>query len=316
VKLVPTVLVVASALINVSIAQAAPTLINAGLNGYSGTLDCRYRTNGQCDWASTNPTGYDMLGTTTLTSTSAASQVVDPLRGTASSSANLSASSYLPELHAVASSNGAYSPSLGNANPAIYTGEWSSIADANIWGVQAYQYDGLTPFDLTVTATLDSIFSASGQNGKIGHSGFHVSIFDAAGYSFTYDGLDIDTCPIRGATARQCAGGPQVYAHNFAGLYDTGSVSVTLHHTVNTGDRFYVGAFLDASVCCGETADSSHTLQMAFNDFSQLSSFAVAGVVAPAAAVPEPTSILLMATGIGGLIAARRRRRPMASSLA
>ncbi len=303
-----TTFLLAPVLLGAALAQATPTLTNAGIDGYSGTVDCRFDRSGRCRWTGTLPSGYSMDGSVVRTPTSATTLVVDPLRGTASSAGYMNATSYLPELHAYASSNGAYSPALGNSDPSRYTGVWSAFADANIWGVQGYQYDGAEPFDLTVTATLDSIFSADGQGGLVGHSAFRIGIFDANGYRF--GGGSGDLCPLY-ATTSGCSGATPAFEVGTGILYDTGSTSVTITHRVNTGDRFYVGATLDADVCCGQTVDSSHTLQMAFNDFTQLSSIPVAGV---AAAVPEPGSALSLTTGLAIMaFAARRGRRRKAA---
>jgi hypothetical protein len=298
------ILLLAPALLGAALAHATPTLINAGINGFSGTVDCRVRTTGTCTWNGALPSGYSMDGSVARTPTSATTLVVDPLRGTASSAGYMNATSYLPELHAYASSNSAYSPSLGNSDPSRYTGVWSAFADANIWGVQGYQYNGVDPFELTVTAKLDSIFSADGKNGRIGHSGFRIGIFDANGYLFDYG--DDDMCPLF-TDVGGCIGTKPAFDVGAATLYDTGSMSVTISHRVNSGDRFYVGATLDANVCCGQAVDSSHTLQMAFNDFRQLSSIPVAGVAA--AAVPEPGSALSMVTGLGIMALCVKRRR-------
>lgn len=297
----------APVLLGAALAQATPTLTNAGINGSSGTLDCRFRIDGTCA-AKGSLTGYSMDGSLVRTPTSATTLVVDPLRGTASSAGYMNATSYLPELHAYASSNPTYSPILGNADPTRYTGIWSAIADANIWGVQGYQYDGADPFNLTVTANLDSFFSVDGKGGTIGHSIFRIGIFGASGYQFTYGGLD--TCPLF-PEAFGCAAVTPAFAVGYGALYDTGSSSVTISHTVNPGDRFYVGAFLDADVCCGQRVDSSHTLQMQFNSFVNLSSIPVAGVPT-AVAVPESSSALSMVTGLGIMalsVGSRRRRK-------
>lgn len=285
-------------------AQATPAFTNAGLDGYSGTLDCRYLITGGCNGAAGTSSGYNMLGTRSYTPSSATSALTDPLRGTASTAAYASATTYLPELHAYASSNGNYAPALGNANPALYTGAWSAFADANAWGVQGYQYDGATPFDLTVSITLDSIFSAALTPTRLGHSSFQVAIFGTDNFSFTRDGY----CPTLLSSAIFCPG-ITTFARADNILYDTGSVSATLHYLVAPGARFYVGAFLDANVCCGQTVDSSHTLTMAFNDPTQLSSIAVAGVL-PVAEVDEPPGLPLVLLGTAVLVLWMRRWPP------
>ena len=76
----------------------------------------------------------------------------------------------------------------------------------------------------------------------------------------------------------------------------------------NTGKEFFVSAFLDASVCCGQTVDSSHTLELQFNDASSLISRAVPNIVT---AAPEPSMIALMAIGVMLLAFSwQRSRRP------
>lgn len=290
---------------------AAPIATTVGVGAATGTLDCARTTDGNCVWKSTSPTGYDSEGRLTSTPLSGASSVTDA-RGTASAWGEANFSTYLPSLHAYARSNGAYTSDFSSlagtrSGPAAtYTGAGSSVADANVWAVQGYQYTGASPFELTVTAVLDSEFSADGNNGKIGHSGFRVSIFDARGYVFDPNegivGYSPSLCPFFNSPSRFCPGGPTVFAHASDTLYDTGSISVTVSYTFNPGDKFFVGAFLDASVCCGLTADSAHTLNLAFNDFTQLESIPVPGVV------PEPGSVVAFTTGL--LLLAGRRRKP------
>ena len=226
-------------------------------------------------------------------------------------------SSYLPTLHAYASSNGSWAPDFSSLAgtvyragppPIYYTGQGAAIADANVFAVQGYQYIGAAPFTLTVTATLSSSFSGSGEQGEIGHSGFSLSIFDPEGYVFNSDYYAstalLTVCPILGNVSNYCkANGPTVYDNARDFLYDSGTLTKTVSHIINPGDKFFVGAFLDASVCCGITADSSHTLDLAFNDFSQLVSIDVPGVV------PEPEALLLFLTGLALLVRSNGRSR-------
>lgn len=272
-------------------ANATPTLTNVGANGSAGTVDCQIRlSNGRCDWHPLTPgQSFDRTGTASINASGASFNVIDPARGSASSSAAMSATSYLPELHAYAKTNAGYAPVRVNTNPTRWSDEWHGAADATIVGVQGYRYEGAGAFDLVITATLDSIFSVDGQLGNIGHSQMQVTIFDGTGYVFEYD--DYSGCPV---FDRMCAAGTSTTTTTLdtagAILYNTGSATVMLHHIVMPGDIFYVGGTLDASVCCGGIVDSSHTLKMAFNDASQLSAVAVAGV----ASIPEPATLLLL----------------------
>lgn len=295
-------------------AFAAPIPATVGVMTSAGTLDCAKTSDGGCSWRSADPSGYDTKGSTTrnlLSSTSSASDA----RGTATSSGQANLQTYLPTLHAYASSNGSWTPDFSalagtidrvGPPPVYFTGAGAAIADANVWVVQGYQYIGASPFALSVTATLDSIFSGSGEQGKVGHSGFSLSIFDTAGYVFNADYYAptalLTTCPIMGNANNFCrTHGAAVFDNARGSLYDTGSLSKTVSHIFNPGDKFFVGAFLDASVCCGKTVDSSHTLSLAFNDFSQLASIDVPGVV------PEPKTLLLLLTGLAAMLLLNRR---------
>lgn len=292
-------------------ANPAPTSV--GVVTSAGTVDCAKTNDGRCLWRSGTASGYNTIGSTTYGPLNGSSSATDG-RGTAVSWGQADMTSYLPSLHAYASSNGSWAPDFSalagmvikaGPPPVYYTGEGAAVADANVWAAQGYQYMGATPFALSVTATLNSIFSASGELGKVGHSTFILSIFSAEGYVFdqNYWGPNAlkTFCPIIGNLSGVCpAGGQTIYDTTKGALYDSGELTQTVMHIVNPGEKFFIGAFMDASVCCGKTVDSSHSLHLKFNDFSQLDSIDVPGVV------PEPRTLLLLLTGLA-LMALRVR---------
>lgn len=299
-KLLPALLMAAGAILLIPLASATPTLQTFGVSGVTGVFNCPWNAaRTQCGWSEFTP----YTGATVHTPTSVTSLASDA-RGTARVSGEISTTSYLPTLHAYAYSN----PSATGTPGKPYGG--SSIADANIWSVQGDTYTGATDFLLTVTATLDSVFSRPDQDAQGNHSGFRVSIFDSEGYAFNYSGVDnsfgTELCPILAAQPRprECARMPTVYDAKNAILTDTGTVTSTLSYLLTPGKKFYVGAFLDASACCGVTVDSSHTLNMQFNDASQLDNFVIPGALV---AVPEPASLPVMLLGLGLLAGLRRR---------
>lgn len=298
-KRLPGFLLAVFALFIAAPALATPTLTTFGVNASTAVFDCPWNAaHTACDWSQFQ--SYD--GATTHTATSVSSIAHDQ-RGTAAASGEISAASYLPTLHAYASSNPNYGGPAG-----------SSIADANIWGVQGYKYVGDTPFLLTITATLDSIFSRPNSDNLGIHSSFSVSLFDAAGYSFGYGDANTELrnapelCPIfyTAPFGHYCGGMPTVYARS-AGRANTlqasGTVTGTIEYLLQPGKEFFVGAALDASVCCGATVDSSHSLNLQFNDATLLVSRTVPGVA------PEPGSAYLVAVALFGLLGARRVRR-------
>ena len=301
-KLLSSLLLSVCSLLLFSHVSAAPTLQAFGVNGSTAVFDCAWnQAHTACPW-----TGFTNYTGTTNASATSVTSVDKDVRGEARVSGEISATSYLPTLHAFARSNPLSSGALGTP----YGG--SARADANVWGVQGYKYVGDTPFLLTVSATLDSIFSRPDSDRQGNHSGFNVSIFDVSGYAFAYNSLDAEyspeVCPLFLAAPAHgyCAGMPTVYAFDRQILRDSGTVNSTISYLLTPGKEFYVGAFLDASVCCGAMVDSSHTLQLQFNDASLLDSRLVPGLVA---AVPEPNSILLMAMGLAVFFWSRRARR-------
>lgn len=283
--------------------SATPTSSTFGVSGVTAVFNCPWNR----DHTACNSSEFSHYNGTTVHTPTQATSIASDARGTARASGEISASTFLPRLRAFASSSPAATGSPGTP----YGG--SSRADANVWGVQGYTYTGSTPFVLTLTATLDSVFSRPDVDRQSNHSGVWFSLFDTAGYAFAYSLLDPATtsselCPVIGWSpdflGLQCGGTPAVYATGSAMLSDTGTVSATLAYMLSPGQSFFVGAFLDASACCGVTVDSSHTLEMRFNDASQLSSFAV-----PGARVPEPGTLLGVLLGLALLLACRRTRQ-------
>lgn len=278
-------------------ASATPSLNTFGANGSTAVFDCPWNaSHTSCDFSQL--TSYN--GVTSVSATGIGS-VAQDIRGTAAVSAEIGTDSWLPVLHAYASSN----PDYAGTGP--YGG--SARADANVWGVQGYRYVGDTPFLLTVTATLDSVFSRPDSDSQGNHSAFFLSLFDTAGYAFGYAPPDVfqtELCPIVYIPGRYgCEAVPAVYDHANRMLHDSGTISATIAYLLQPGQSFYVGAFLDASVCCGATVDSSHTLRLAFNDASLLVNAPVAGALA----VPEPSTLPLTALAAAVLLGMRLRRR-------
>ena len=297
-KCFASILIAAGVVLVLPAASATPSLQSFAANGSTAVFNCPWNSaHTTCNWSQ-----FQSYNGATISAASISS-VTEDARGKAAVSAEISATSYLPSLHAYAYSN----PAATGAPGAPYGG--ASRADANVWGVQGYRYTGDTAFLLTMTATLDSIFANTAQSARNGnHSGFRVSIFDTAGYAFAYSDVNNQSdemCPImQAAPLRFCTAMPQVYAFGSKTLQDTGSISTTLSYLLQPGQAFYVGAFLDASVCCGATVDSSHTLNLLFNDANNLDSVAVPGAFVD---VPEPASLPLTALGVALLFGLRRR---------
>lgn len=301
-KILTGLCLIASAFSLSPVASATPTLQSFGVSGVTGVYNCPYNSTGtECNWSE-----FTYAWGTTVHTPTSASSIASDARGMASVSGEISPTSYLPTLHAYAYSNPAFAGTPGLP----YGG--SSRADANVWGVQGYTYTGTTPFLLTLTATLDAVFSSPDRDLLDNHSGFRVSLFDTAGYAWAYSVTDpgadgSEGCPILSptSTAPECADMPEVYAFDHQELTDTGTISATLSYLLMPGQSFFVGAFLDASVCCGETVDSRNTLEMVFNDASMLTSYAVPGALVP---VPEPATLPAALLGLVLLLGLRRAR--------
>lgn len=118
----------AAAVLTVPVASATPSLQTFGTSGVTGVFDCPWnQAHTACSWEQ-----FDYYkGTAIHTPTSVYSSFQDA-RGTATVSGEISATSYLPTLHAYAYSNPAATGTPGTP----YCG--SSKADATVWGVQGY----------------------------------------------------------------------------------------------------------------------------------------------------------------------------------
>ncbi|MDN4052804.1 PEP-CTERM sorting domain-containing protein [Massilia sp. YIM B02763] len=279
-------------------AAATPTLTSLAVNADTSLTDCTWTADRtRCAWTS----GNMAVGAKSFSAAGVSSAASGPA-GYAAASGEIDRASWLPALHAYTRSDGNYA----SAGP--YGG--SGRADANVWAAQGYRYVGAAPFLLTITATLDSVFSQPDRDRLGIHSSFQLSLFDTAGYRFGYGSLN-DTslpelCPILpSASAPGCEHAPAIFAHDGDMLHDTGAITATISYLLQPGQEFYVGAFLDANACCGATVDSSHTLRLAFNDYSLLESRAVDGAIT----VPEPGSLALFALAAGALVHVRRRLR-------
>ncbi|WBS05296.1 PEPxxWA-CTERM sorting domain-containing protein [Pseudoduganella sp. SL102] len=273
-------------------AHAVLTQTSFAADSFTFTANCAYDASGT---ACGDRSDFHE-GTRAHWSTGASASIEDA-RGSAWTRAEADTGSYLPVLKAYASSNPAYE----SAGP--YGG--TSTVDGTIWGVQGYRYTGSTPFNLTLTATLDSQFSGGAGGGTQNHSMMAISLFDTANYVFDYDqaAATFSGCPMIATVPRWgCATLPDILARDQQFLYDTGTLTVSLSTILMPGQSFYVGAMLDANVCCGGTVDSSHTLRMQFNDATLLESF-------PVTVVPEPHTWAMMLGGLALLGASLRRQR-------
>lgn len=275
-------------------ARATPTQTRFGAYADTAVFNCPWNAaHTACDWSQLN--GYNGVRTVTATG---ASSVAQDARGTAAASGEIDRASYLPALHAYAGTDPAYDSGGTHGG--------SARADANIWAVQGYRYVGATPFLLTITATLDSTFSRPDSDAQGNHSAFYLSLFDTEGYRFGYNSELATSCPIIYIPGRRgCEGAPIVHAWANQELHDSGTIDATISYLLQPGKDFYVGAFLDASVCCGATVDSSHTLRLAFNDATLLVDRAVEGAID----VPEPGTAPLALLAGAVLLGVRRRRR-------
>ncbi len=293
-------LAAAGAVLVLPAANATPTLQTFGINAVTEVSNCAWNAaHTQCDWIAS---GVNI--TTPIRSATSASSSASDARGSAWVSGEISATSYLPSLHAYASSN----PDAAGVPGAPYGS--TAAAYGGIWGVQSYVYTGDAPFLLTLTATLDSIFSRPDQDQQHNYASFRVSLFDSAGYAFGYSNnvVSDEVCPLWMAAPYNgyCTGMPTVFDFDEPFLSGSGTISTTLSHMLAPGQKFYVGAYLEAAVCCGVTVDASHSLNMVFNDASQLENFAVPGALV---VVPEPASLPIALLGLGLLAGLRRGAR-------
>ncbi len=203
--------------------------------------------------------------------------------GSASGSVSLSGVIGAPVLHASAS------------------GEIGKRANTNSVAVQSYTYTGAT----TTTRTF---------GGTLTYSQLVTGAYpDDAGVFATIDAFHLSTATIDVGDTQDSnfytllnggyPGYTDVAATSFLDTVSTtagtGSFGVTV--TLNPGETIWVQVLLQTPAANGSFIDASHTLVTGWSDASDLHPGALA--------VPEPSSLQLLALGLVGLALVRRLRR-------
>lgn len=265
------------------------------------TYPCRKTYSGDCRFAIDQGNVTSDMGTKRQYGGPGVYDTLTHPNGSAYASAQFQQDLLLPELKAYALDLG-HSPVLPNIDPTRYTGATGTMVDANVFTVSRYKYNGLYPDAIRFSTRFSSIFSSVGA--LEGHSTMRVAAFTSSSYQFDVDSF----CPIGTKnTYNGCTSNSTLLALAQTTLTETStSLFQSFFIYVNPGDEFYIGAFLDANVCCGGSVDSSHTLSMRFDDISNLELLPVLG--APIADVDEPPAHLLVILGLAAIMLRSKRR--------
>lgn len=265
--------------------------VGIGSDAWVATDPCRFTFSGSCNIVPTPGRGDMGLKYQSYSGVG----VIDSLLnfyGSAYASAILDDRLLLPQLKAYALDAGV-APPLTNPDPSRYTGETATYTEALVWAVGHYAYTGNHSTRFSLTGRFTSVFDLSPES--TAHSMMRIGVFNSDTYRFDVDGI----CPIGLCNSSATALG------NLSVNLTKNSPhqELTVFFDVAPGDEFYVGGYLDAVVCCHGMVDSSHTMDMMFNDISMLEMLPVPG--APAVSVDEPSAILLFSLGLFSLFAFR-----------
>lgn len=169
------------------------------------------------------------------------------------------------------------------------SGNVGGIGDGEAWGLIGYTYNGPG-----ATISLDVNLSGTVSN-PIG-SGFSeivasVYIIDPLDWEFTLGGFSTDASGYFGE-------GLFPIAEAFVSLEESGIDSDSIELMLETGDSFYVWAFMNVGAGAGGTSSSLNSLDMSFSDNSNL--------IANSSAVPLPAAAWLLFSGMFALLGFRK----------
>ena len=269
----------------------------AVFGSYLAGYGCRYTFTGSCNFAITPSSP---LVAQEKNETGRLIDSINSQYGAAHVGGQFNDLNYLPKLGAYAYAY-AYGipPQINNPDPSKYTGQTGTMMDANIWSVARYRYNGSSPNQLSLRAALDTEIHLPEDNPLLGHSLMRIGVFTSNDYNYSIDGI----CPIGGFTG--CSTNSTNLGNLSVSLSSTDRWILEILYDVLPGQEFYVGAMLDANVCCNGVVNSSRTMTMQFSDTTNLELLSVAG--APINAVDEPPTVLLAAIGLILLISIRKK---------
>jgi hypothetical protein len=285
--------------VNAQVTQPVPPpapVFGSYLAGYG----CLYTFSGKCEVALLSPLSPAVMQANTG-SVLGFSDYLSSRYGTSSVGGQFNNMHYLPTLGAYANSSGV-PPSIPNPNPARYTGKTDTISDANIFAIARYRYNGPYTTQLSLSALLETEIYLPNKDARLGHSMMRIGVFDDNHYDYSVDGI----CPLI-SNSLGCHSRIVPISQLDISLSSTGRRTLEILYTVAPGQEFYVGAFLDASVCCSGLVDSSHTMTMQFSDTTYLELLAIPG--APISAVDEPPASMLVGIGLLFLLLIRVKSR-------